>query len=196
MAFTAERLTCPCCGFAVAVGDTECPAGHPLAITSFHSVASMPLPMVNKYANTYRKDLAEAPDDQSLNFSVGICYMKLKLYDKALPAFEKAMVDNFDNSEAFFYAAVCQLGGKKPFLNSRPVIDKAEEYLNAALMIEERGIYYYFLAYIKYDYFARKSFRTSPTYQELLATAIDTGLSEYDITQLYGILGVNRPDCL
>ena len=193
MAFTAERLTCPCCGFAVAVGDTECPAGHPLAITSFHSVASMPLPMVNKYANTYRKDLAEAPDDQSLNFSVGICYMKLKLYDKALPAFEKAMVDNFDNSEAFFYAAVCQLGGKKPFLNSRPVIDKAEEYLNAALMIEERGIYYYFLAYIKSDYYERKYLKVSPNSAQTMQTALAYGVSEADKSLLFEMLNVDRP---
>ena len=63
-------------------------------------------------------------------------------------------------------------------------------------MIEPKGIYYYFLAYIKYDYFARKYFKTSPSYQEALAMANDAGLSAFDIEQLYGILGVVRPDCL
>ena len=196
MSYKTERLTCPGCGFPISVGMKECPAGHPINISTFNSVYDMPMPLVNKYANTYRKDLAEDPNDKELNNSIGICYLKLKLYDKALEAFEKAMEDNFDNSETFFYAAICLLQGKKAFLQQRPTIDKVLEYMNAALMIEPKVIYYYFLAYIKYDYFARKSFRTSPSYQEMLATAIDTGLSDYDITQLYGILGVNRPDCL
>ena len=63
-------------------------------------------------------------------------------------------------------------------------------------MIEPKGIYYYLWAYIKQDYFARKSYKTSPTYQEVLATAQQAGLSNYDIEQLYAILGVQRPDCI
>ena len=153
----------------------------------------MPLPQVNKYANAYRKALAENPDNTGLNNSVAMCYLKLKLYDKALPAFERAMEDNFDNSETFFYAAVCLLKGKKAFLAMRPEIEKIEEYINAALMIEPKGIYYYFLAYIKYDYFHRKYFKTSPTYQEALAMAAQAGYSPFDADQLFAILGVEKP---
>ena len=196
MAYKTERLTCPCCGFPIEVGMKECPAGHPVNISTFNSVYDMPMPLVNKYANTYRKELADDPDDKELNYSIGICYLKLKIYDKAQAAFEKAIEDNFDNSEAFFYAAICLLQGKKAFLHQRPTIDKIFEYINAALMIEHKGIYYYFLAYIKYDYFARKYFKTSPTYGEALAMATDAGLSAFDVEQLYGILGVTRPECL
>ena len=109
MAYKAERLVCPGCGFPIEPGMKECPAGHPVSISTFNSVYDMPLPLVNKYANTYKKDLAEAPDDQELNHSLGICYLKLKIYDKAVAAFEKAMEDNFNNSETFFYAAICLL---------------------------------------------------------------------------------------
>lgn len=196
MAYKTERLTCPGCGFPIEVGMKECPAGHPVNISTFNSVYDMPMPLVNKYANTYRKELSEDPDDKDLNNSIGICYLKLKLYDKALPAFEKAMEDNFDNSETFFYAAICLLQGKKAFLHQRPTIDKILEYINAALMIEPKGIYYYFLAYIKYDYFARKFFKTSPSYEEALSMAYGAGLSAYDVEQLYGILGVARPEYL
>ena len=196
MAYQSVNLTCPCCGYPISVGMKECPAGHPISISTFNSVYDMPLPMVNKYASAYKKALAVSPDDIEINNSIAMCYLKLKLYDKALPAFEKAMEDNFDNSETFFYAAICLLQGKKAFLQQRPTIDRILEYINAALMIEPKGIYYYFLAYIKYDYFQRKFFKTSPTYQEALAMAVDSGLSEFDVTQLYGILGVSRPECL
>ena len=156
----------------------------------------MPMPMLNQYANAYRQALAESPEDKNLNNSLAMCYLKLKLYDKALVAFEKAIEDNFDNSETFFYAAICLLGGKKAFLAQRPQIDKIEDYINAAVMIEPRGIYYYFWAYIKFDYFNRKFFNTSPTYQEALEMANRAGVSPHDIEQLYGILGVSRPETL
>jgi tetratricopeptide (TPR) repeat protein len=171
----------------------ECPAGHPISISTFNSVYDMPLPMVNKYASAYKKALALSPDDVEINNSIAMCYLKLKLYDKALPAFEKAIEDNFDNSETFFYAAICLLQGKKAFLQQRPTIDKILEYINAALMIEPKGIYYYFLAYIKYDYFSRKFFKTSPTYQEALAMAAQAGYSPFDAEQLFAILGTERP---
>ena len=197
MANQVVELKCPGCGARVNTGQQECDWCHkPVVISTFNSVYSMPMPEVNKYAGAYRQALVENPDNTELNNSVAMCYLKLKLYDKALPAFEKAMEDNFDNSETFFYAAICLLRGKKAFLAKRTDIDKIEEYIQAALMIEPKGIYYYLLAYIKYDHFYRKSYKTTPTYMEALAMAQQAGLSEYDVTQLYGILGVERPSCL
>ena len=87
-------------------------------------------------------------------------------------------------------------GGKKAFLNQRTTIDKALEYINAALMIDTKGIYYYFMAYIKYDYFERKHFTTSPNYRECLTMANNAGLSDHDIEQLYEILNVARPETI
>jgi len=158
----------------------------------------MPMPMVSKYAAAYRQALSDSPDDRLLNNSVAMCYLKLKVYDKAIVSFEKAIEDNFDNSETFFYAAICLLQGRKAYSMPRNIIAKIEEYINAALMIEPRGIYYYFLAYIKYDYFERKFFNTTPTYQAALQMAHDSGIapSHTDIEQLYGVLGVSRPETL
>lgn len=197
MSHTVIEMNCPGCGARVSTGQSECEWCHkPIIISTFNSVYSMPMPEVNKYAGAYKKALSENPDDQDLNNSIAMCYLKLKLYDKALSAFEKAMEDNFDNSETFFYSAICLLQGKKAFLAPRDAIDKIEEYINAALMIEPRGIYYYFYAYVKYDYFFRKSYKTQPTYQELLNTAFQVGISEYDQEQLFSILNVAKPDVL
>ena len=189
--------TCRSCGAAADIGQTKCLyCKQPVLISTFNSVYAMPMPMVNQNAAAYREALQNEPDAKDLNNAVAMCYLKLKLYDKALSAFEKAIEDNFDNSETFFYAAICVLGGKKAFLVQRSEIDKIEEYLNAAMSIEPRGIYHYFLAYIKYDYFKRKFFNTSPTYEEALKNANDAGVSPFDIEQLYGILGVSRPEVL
>lgn len=197
MAAQVVELKCPGCGGIIAITQKICDWCHkPVAISSFNSIYAMTMPQVNKYAGAYKTILKANPDDNELNSSIAMCYLKLKLYDKALLAFEKAMEDNFDNSETFFYAAVCLLKGKKPFMVSRNVINQVLEYINAALMIEKRGLYYYFIAYIKYDYFYRKGFMISPNYQECLKTAITYGVSELDIQMLYDTLCVNRPQCL
>ena len=196
MVVKAHGVECSGCGRSPSsIGQTECEwCGNVILVSTFTSVDSMPMPMVNQFAAANRNALQKDPDNPRLNSSLGMCYLKLKLYDKALAAFEKAIEDNFDNPETFFYAAVCVLGGKKAFLVQRPQINKIEEYINAALMIEPRGIFHYFLAYIKYDYFERKYLNTSPNYREAMATANQMGLSPFDIEQLYGVLGVSRPD--
>lgn len=197
MAQQIVELTCPGCGDRVTTGQKECKYCHkPIIISTFNSVYNMSLPEVNKYAKTYRDALGDHPENKELNTSVAMCYLKLKLYDKAIPAFEKAIEDNFDNSETFFYAAVSLLKGNKAFLTPRASIDKIEEYINAALMIEPRGIYYYFWSYIKYDYFSRKYFNTRPSYQDALQMALDNGVSEFDKEQLFSILSVARPQNL
>ena len=189
--------SCRNCGAAADIWQTKCRfCKQPVLISTFNSVYAMPMPMVNQYAASYREALQNEPDAKDLNYCVAMCYLKLKLYDKALSAFEKAMEDNFDNPETYFYASICLLGGKKAFFAQRTVIDKIEEYINAALAIEPRGIFLYFLAYIKFDYFKRKFFKTSPTFEETLKNANNAGLSPYDVDQLYGILGVSRPETL
>ena len=197
MVAQVHDTTCRSCGAVADLGQTKCSyCKQPILISTFNSVYAMPTPMVNQYAAAYREALQTEPEAKDLNNAVAMCYLKLKLYDKALVAFEKAMEDNFDNSETYFYAAICVLGGKKAFLVQRPEINKIEEYINAALVIEPRGIYHYFLSYIKYDYFKRKFFKTSPTYEEALKNAKDAGISPLDMDQLFGILGVVRPEVL
>ena len=197
MAQQIVELTCPGCGARVTTSQTECEWCHaPVVIYTFNSVYSMSVSEVNKYAGVYKKALSDAPDDSTLNNSIAMCYLKLKLYDKALVAFEQAIDDDFDNSETYFYAAACLLGGKKAFVQQRSTIDKIIEYINAAIMIEPRGIYYYFLAYIKYDFFERKYLNVSPNYKSCLSDAITFGTSEYDKNLLFEILGVVRPNIM
>ena len=197
MAQQVIDLNCAGCGGPVSTGQKECNFCHrPVVISTFNSVYSMEMPLLNKYVKRDRDALTVNPNNQVLNTSIAMCYLKLKLYDKALQAFEKVIEDDFDNSETYFYAAVCMLKGKKAFLAPRTDIDKILENLNAAIMIEPRGIYHYFLAYIKHDYFERKYLNITPNWKDTLQTATDTGVSDADITQLFEVLQVEIPTCL
>ena len=197
MAHQIVELECPGCGAPITTSTKQCPqCFREIVISTFNSVNSMSPLDINKQANAYRKAMANYPEDKTLNMSIAFCYLKLKLYDKALPCFEKAIEDNFDNSEVYFYAAICLLKGKKAFLTPRTVIDQIEEYLQAAIMIEPKGIYYYFWSYIRYDHHYRKAYVMTPNYREILEQAQQAGLSETDVEELYSILEVKRPDCI
>ncbi|GHV39098.1 hypothetical protein AGMMS49546_10580 [Spirochaetia bacterium] len=191
-------IKCGGCGADVLESQLEngeiCPnCGKAARIKSYQTVAAMPLPQVNQYVAAFQAQISQNPNDPSLNSSLALCFLKLKLPAKALPYFEKAMADNFSDPSFYYYAAICLLNGKKAFLALRPEIDKILEYLNAALMLEDRGIYHYFLAYIKNDYFERKHLTSKPGSQELLENAKQRGVSEQEIQELYALLGVERP---
>ena len=193
----AISFECPKCGAPVIQDQKICEyCGANIMITSFNLLDSMPMIENNKRASSYRKALAANPDDQALNTSAAMCFLKLKQYDLASKAFEKAMQFNFDNSEVYFYAAVALLQGKIPFVHLRPTIDKMLSYLDSALMIEPRGIYYFFGAYIKYDYFKRKYLNVTPDYYQSLLTAQQAGLTELEVQQLFALLGTPRPACM
>lgn len=189
------ELCCPGCGARVTTGQKECEWCHkPIVIQTFNSVYAMDVNEVNKYAKAYKSALKENPESSEINNSIAMCYLKLKMYDEALKYYKLAIEADFDNSETYFYAAICMLKGKKAYFAKREDIDKIIEYVNAANMIETKGIYLYFLAYVKYDYFERKKYKISPTYQEVLEQSKNVGLSENDAIQLFNILSVECPD--
>lgn len=194
MATNVIDLDCPGCGAPVNTGTEVCEfCKRPIVISTFNSVANMSMPELNKYASSYKKALAGNPDDSSLNSSIAMCYLKLSLYDQATAAFEQAIAQDFDNSELYFYNAICLLKGKKAFKALRPAIDKIEELLAAAVSVEPRGIYYYLHAYVKNDYYERKHYNTSPTCQELVDQATTAGIHTNDAQQLFKILKVDMP---
>ena len=195
MAYQVIDLNCPGCGGGVSTSQKQCTfCGRPIVITSFSDIQSFSPLDLTKYKAQNSGLLGKYPDNDGLNMSQAMSLLKLKLYDDAFPYFQKAQI-SFE-SETFYYAAVCLLKGKKAYLTPRTDIDKIQEYLNAAIMIEPKGIYYYFLAYIKYDYFERKGFNKTPNWEETLQTAIQSGLPTAAITQLFEVLQVEIPECL
>ena len=194
MSHNVVNLECDGCGARVATDTKTCPYCHqPIVISTLGSLDGFSPMALKKKASIYNKAIAGDPENDELNMSIAFCYMKMNLYDKAIPCFEKALEENFDNADAYFYAAIALLKGKKAFLSPREVINKVIEYIDAANMIETKGIYYYYLAYIKYDYFERKSLNSAPNYRECIKKALDCGLSDADIETLYNLLGVERP---
>ena len=190
MAEVVSHLVCPGCAARVSIDQHECEWCHsPLYVTSFRDLDKATGKSINKYVSSYNEALSSGLSNPAAEKSLGICYLKLGLYEKAKDCFNHVLDTELDDSELYFYLSVSVLGSKKPFLQQRSVINTAENYLNTAISLEPRGIYYYFLAYIKYDYYERKYLNTRPTYKEVLSKAISSGVSDYDMKLLEEMLG-------
>lgn len=190
-----ESLHCPNCMNPVGPRDEFCPycKGH-LMIRSVSEVNDLSGIQLRKYQSAFEKRIEKGEGDLSLNeTALAFIFLKLKMYDKANEHFLKAMDTCFDNPDLYYGAAICQLRGQKAFVIPRTDINKAEEYLNTAIEIEPKGIYYYFLAYIRYDHHARKFFNVSPNYREYLVESVKHTLTRGDIDSLYAALGVECP---
>ena len=129
------------------------------------------------------------------NLDNGIRFINNKLYSKAVEALEKALENDMSNPEIHFYLSVALLEGKRPFLSQKSKITRIEEHLGTAISIEEKAIYYYFLAYIKYDFYENKSFKSIPNSYELASKANALGLNSIEIDELFELLRVQRPNC-
>ena len=176
----ATVTICPNCDGTINPGEKVCPHCNSHVTVSSNILATMPTMQVGKYAKSYSKMLAADPENQELNGYAAMCYLRLRLYDRAMPLFEKAIDENFESAEPYFMAAICLLRGKKPFVAQRADINKAIEYLNAANQLEEKAIYHLLLGYIKQDYFDRKFLNIEPSTQEEYDRAAELGLSEED----------------
>lgn len=124
----------------------------------------------------------------------GVRLLGRKMYAQALDCFESVIKEDVSEPDAYFYAAVAKLEGKRPFLFSRSIINEVERYIESAIAYGERALYYYFLAYIKYDYYEKKMFKTFPTYVELLGKAFAMGVTEEEITEFFELLNTQKPN--
>lgn len=182
------NLRCPGCGHAVSHETKECEyCGRAIEITSFSQAETLTAEDLKKHIALYGSMIGENAN-VAIYFSQGICFLKLKFYDKAIESFQKVISEDFSNAEAYFYSAVATLKGKTPFTLSRAEINKAESFLDNAVTFKNCGVYSYFQAYIRYDYYFRKFFNVSPDYKEYLIKAKSLSVSKKDIENLFQLL--------
>ncbi len=194
MGIEVINITCPGCGAPIDTSDKNCKyCKRPVVITTFNSIYNMDMKDVMKYKSSYQKTLEENPENSDINLSMGMCLLKLNMYDKAYEKFDKVIEDNIDNPEAYFWAAVSLLKGKRPFLQPRQVVDQAIELANTARILEDRGIFSYFIAYLKYDYYELKRLKQSPSYEEELQQASNS-VTQEDIKILAEMLKIDGFD--
>ena len=188
-------FNCPGCKQPVSTDQVKCRfCKRQIVIQRISDVQAMPAAEMSNYMNTYKSIVAENPAHKGLNGALAVCYINMKMYDKALDVFNKIMDDNVDNPDMFFNTAVCHLRGKKPFQCQRSDIDAAIKYVNAANSLQPNAMNHLFLSYIKQDYFERKYLQVSPSWRDELETAESYGANEATVKELGAALNVQLPE--
>lgn len=190
-------LKCSNCGDSLSEKQSKCEScGSPVVIKKMSSLMGMAPMELNKRGRMIDQELQSGQGGElasDANFTSGCCFLKLKLYDQALSRFERAFNADMGNAESYFYAAVALLKGCSPFATSMTNIKKAEEYVNAAIMIDDRPLFHYLLAYIKNDFYARKFLRVNPDWKSEFSVALQNGLGQDDQEELFALLGQPCP---
>lgn len=184
---------CPQCGAPAQLNSNVCLyCKAEFMIKSLNSLSNLNKSSIDKYIASYRKAAVADPNNTELNTAMGMCYLKLGLYDFASKFFEKAIEDMIENSDVYYYAAIAEFKGKRPFLVLLPNIRKIERLIEAAISINPKGKFYYLLSIIQSDFYDRKKLNNTYSYGELLDMAHKNSVAEDEIEEIYQYVPVPR----
>lgn len=190
----AYIIRCPTCGGRVSATEKICEyCGNAVALDYSINFATIDSAKLGKHISQYESidgDFEEK--DQTL----ALCYIRLKQYKKAIAVLDNAINNGPQNPDFYFLKAISLLQGQKPFNVHLSDIKDALNNLNSAVMIENKGIFRFTMAYIKYDFYKRKFLRISPSYEDELKLAKANGFALYDLQKLQGLLIHQIPEIL
>ena len=189
-----SAATCPQCGGPVNLSANKCEyCGVQFFVTNLAYLDRFDKKGINNYITHYKQLLKDEPDNGELNCAMGICYLDLGLHDLAIKNFDKAIEQIPDYADVYYYYAIAHMKGKRPKVLTLPEIRKVEDYLNAAIQIDDRkSKYYYLWAIIKYDFYIKNGFRiTSPTFEELISEANNRSYEQVEVEKMLERVPVN-----
>lgn len=182
---------CRGCGANVEPTTTTCEyCGGPVRIATLTTAAQLNTATLLRYKKSYED--AASTDTSERENALGNILLRLGQHALAAAQFELAIGQNPMCANAYLGRCLALMGGKRPFLLPRKSIDQVLCDIESAHQIEANPIYKFVAAYVRYDYFFLKGFRTSPTYQEELALA--KGAARGDIDAILSTLRASPPE--
>ena len=177
----AIAQTCSQCGWSF---DTEALQNNTckkcksaILVTSTAYLEKFDKPAIQKYIAQYSQTLRDSPQDRDALLAIGICYLKLGLYDLADKFFKNLIDYHPAEASGYYYRAICIFKGKRPRTASLPVVRDAEQLISTALELDPaNGRYDVLLAAIRYDYYILNGMRVPTPGPEIL---IASGMSKH-----------------
>jgi tetratricopeptide (TPR) repeat protein len=193
---TAE--ICPQCGWTF---DTEALRANSckkcrsaLLITSVAYLEKFDRPAIQKYIAHNSAVLKRDPDEQDALLSMGLCYLRLGLYEMSEKFLGRLIDTHPEAASGYYYKASGSLRGKRPRIATLNVIRAAEQLLLTAITLEpENGRHDMILAAMRHDYYIVNGLRVpEPPPAELVEEAQGKHLDRNEIAQ--GLALMNIPE--
>ncbi len=165
-----------------------------ILVTSVAYLEKFERPEIQKYISQYSATLKEDPENRDALLALGICYLKLGLFDLA-DKFLGTVIDAHPaEPSGYYYRAICILKGKRPRIATLSVIREAEQLISAALELDStNGRYDILLAAIRYDYYVLNGLRVPvPTPENLLVNSVGKHIDRLEVEQVFALIRVNE----
>ena len=199
MSYSVSILECPnCAATDIRPGQSFCHwCRSALIISDFSSIYSMNLGAYQEYANK----LKDSENNYMSNgmqgdyeSSLGMVYLKLGNTALAVSSFQKAAESGIQNPETYFYMGIAMLDRKRPFLNNKNTVTGAMNYIETALNMEKKGIYYFTAAFLEYDFYVMKHLRPPKSINEYLGNARKFGVTQNDLKMVFDMMNCTVPN--
>jgi len=189
---------CPTCGRQANFAVGECSCGTKFVLNSLTDLAPFDDTVVKKYISLFHRLLKDNADDEQLNSAMGICYLNLGLYDRAVKYFDKAIEQMPDSGEVYYNYALALFRGRRPKVLTLTEIRRIENHLNAAIQTDNsKSKYNYLLALIKHDFYIKNGLKINPpTFQELIYEAYDKSFENIEIEQMLQHVPIDDQDLI
>lgn len=181
---------CPNCGAPINKNAELCPFCQcEVIIKDLNSVFALNEAKLKKYTASYQKENNSSPE---LYKAKGLCYLRLHSFDFAIHSFNKAIEENYEDGDLYFYIALSLCRGKRPFLLTKKEIDKIISNLEIALKLNQKGSYYYLYSLVIRDFYEKKRFNYKISSLEYDKLASSYGMSQEDKKIIHKLLPVSE----
>lgn len=166
-----EVTSCPQCGAPSRQSQRTCEyCKAEFVVSSLSMLSRFDRNGVDKYLKHFKARVKSAPDDFESIFSLGLCYLQMKLYPFALEQFQKARELSPESAEVYYYLALAMVKGRRLKTLSHNEVREIESYLSMACQLDDAPAkYYYFAGALKFDYYRANGLRMGePTDTDLI----------------------------
>jgi tetratricopeptide (TPR) repeat protein len=191
---TTLAQTCPQCGWTFDVealrANTCKKCRSALLVTSIAYLEKFDSPAIQKYITKYAEVLKGTPDDQDALLAIGICYVRLGLFDFADRYLQRLLAAHPEQAGGYYYRAICILKGRRPRTASMNLIREIEQLALTAMTLEPSNARYdLLLAAIRHDYYVLNGLRVpEPKPPELLSSIAIKHLDQLEAEQMFQLL--------
>ena len=194
----SDAEICPQCGWAF---DTEALRANSckkcrsaLLITSVAYLEKFDRPAIQKYIARNSEVLRHDPEDQDALLSMGLCYLRLGLFELAEKFLGRLIDAHPEAASGYYYKAIGSLRGRRPRVATLNAIRAAEQLLLTAITLEpENGRHDIVLAAVRHDYYIMNGLRVpNPSPGDLVEGAEGKHLDRNEIGQ--GLALMNIPE--
>jgi tetratricopeptide (TPR) repeat protein len=155
---------CPQCGAPASITDKKCKyCSAEFIVSNLFEIINLSKTNLNKYVNHFTEITKTETSNAESFFSLGLCYLQLKMYPLSIHNFKEAITRMPENSDFYYYYALSLIKGRRPKTLHLNEAKEILEYLDTATQLDPSiAKYDYLHSIIKYDYFRSNGLKVNP----------------------------------